>query len=154
MIQFIKSDKMQYGKKTAACKRGVIMSRGVRIASVFFLLGAGLAFAQEKTALTVTVRTAQIRSRPSYLGAVLEKVAYVKTVKAGEPQKGWVKVIRPSGKGKGWLNLSALTNYKGKLKAGGKTTSHGASSGEVAAAGKGFTKKIENEQWPGTREKL
>jgi uncharacterized protein YgiM (DUF1202 family) len=111
--------------------------------AVFLLFGAVLSFAQENKEMTVTVKETQIRSTPSYLGKILAKLAYGAKVTVLAVQSGWVKVNLPSGKGQGWVNLSALKEYKGELKAGGAGTAQGASSSELSAAGKGFNKEIE-----------
>jgi uncharacterized protein YgiM (DUF1202 family) len=60
-------------------------------------------------------------------------------------QNGWAKVALRSGKGEGWVNLSALTKKNIVLKAGSKNVAESASSGEVALAGKGFNQEVENE---------
>ncbi len=121
------------------------MPRMRAFVAVFLLLGAFLAFAQAKTQMTVTVKETQIRSTPSYLGKILGKLAYGARVEVLAKQSGWAKITLPSGKGEGWVNLSALKEYKGELKAGGASVAQSASSGELSAAGKGFTKEIEEQ---------
>ncbi len=107
------------------------------------LAGLFLVSAGESARLTVTVREAQIRSKPSYLGSVVARLKYLDTVlQASDPEKGWIKVTLASGKSPGWINMSAITEFKENMKASGDAGT-AASSGNVQAAGKGFTKEIE-----------
>jgi uncharacterized protein YgiM (DUF1202 family) len=115
------------------------------ITAAFLLIGAVLAFAQDKAQMTVTVKETQIRATPSYLGKILGKLSYGANVQVLATQSGWVKVALPTGKGEGWVNLSALKEYKGDLKAGGENVAQSADSKAVSAAGKGFTKEIEEQ---------
>ena len=115
------------------------------ILAVLLLCTAALAHAQEKVVMTVMNKEAEIRDKPSFLGKVLEKIPYGTTVTVITTQKDWVKVARPAGKGEGWIAKSALTEGAKELKAGDSNVSKTASSGEVSAAGKGFTKEVEEQ---------
>jgi len=96
--------------------------------------------------LTVTVRNAQIRSKPSYLGSIVARLKYLDTVlQAADPDKGWIKVTLPAGTKPGWINMSAITEFKENMKASGANVGTTASSGDIQAAGKGFNKEIEAE---------
>ncbi|MBN2352335.1 MAG: hypothetical protein JXD23_07190 [Spirochaetales bacterium] len=96
--------------------------------------------------LRVMVRAAQIRSKPSYLGSIVARLQYEDiVVQASDPQKGWIKVTLESGKSPGWINMSSLIEYKEDMKASGANVGETASSGNIQAAGKGFTKEIEAE---------
>jgi hypothetical protein len=109
-----------------------------------FLCGLLLISAGENAPLKVTVRDAQIRSKPTYLGSIVARLKYgADVVQSDDPQKGWVKVSLPSGKSAGWINMSAITEFKGELKSGSGNASQAASTGNIQAAGKGFTKEIE-----------
>jgi hypothetical protein len=59
-----------------------------------------------------------------------------------EEQRGWARV-RVRG-GEGWVHLSALTSKRIVLQSGSQDVGTGASSGEVALAGKGFNQEVEN----------
>jgi hypothetical protein len=122
------------------------MNRKCLFIAFIFLMGFILISAGGNVTLTVTVKEAQIRTKPSYLGAIVKRLQYkASVVQAGDPQKGWVKVTLPSGASPGWINLSAITEFKGKIDAGNTNVDQNASTGNIQAAGKGFTKEIEVE---------
>lgn len=108
------------------------------------LLAATLAFAQAPKQMSVAVKETQIRATPSYLGQILGVLAYGERVDVLAEQGGWARIALPAGRGQGWVNLSALTSKKVVLKAGSQDVGSGASSGEVALAGKGFNQEVEN----------
>jgi uncharacterized protein YgiM (DUF1202 family) len=121
------------------------MNRTLLMIAFIFLSGVFLIAAGENAKLTVTVREAQMRTKPSYLGKIVARLKYFDTViQASDPQNGWIKVSLPSGKSEGWINMSAITEYKQDVKAG-RNMAQGASSGDVQAAGKGFNNAIETE---------
>jgi uncharacterized protein YgiM (DUF1202 family) len=92
--------------------------------------------------LSVQVKQAQVRSTPSFLGSVTGTVAYGEKVQLIEDRGAWKNVsIR---KIKGWMHESALTTKTIVLQAG-KDVKTGASSSELALAGKGFNPKVEAE---------
>ena len=93
--------------------------------------------------MSVKVKETQIRATPTYLGKILAIARYGDRLEVLEKQNGWAKVALPSGKGQGWVNLSALQDKRIVLKAGDAAGTSGASSGEVALAGKGFNKEVE-----------
>ncbi len=93
--------------------------------------------------MSVIVKETQIRATPTYLGKILVVARYGDRLEVIEKQNGWAKVSLPSGKGQGWVNLSALSTKQVALKAGEAAATSGASSGEVALAGKGFNKEVE-----------
>ena len=106
------------------------------------LLAAAAVFAAPKH-MSVTVKESQVRATPTYLGKILAVVKYGDRLQVLEEQSGWAKVNLPSGKGQGWVNLAALTTKKIALTAGEAGSASGATSGEVALAGKGFNKEVE-----------
>lgn len=93
--------------------------------------------------MSVNVKETQIRATPSYLGKILDVAKYGDRLEVLGKQNGWAKVTLPSGKGQGWVHLSALQDKRIVLKAGDAAATSGASSGEVAMAGKGFNKEVE-----------
>ncbi|NCC52061.1 MAG: SH3 domain-containing protein [Spartobacteria bacterium] len=100
----------------------------------------GTAHARE---MSVQVREGVLRSTPSFLGAVTAKVTYGDRVELMEKENGWAKVR--TGAVDGWIHESALTAKRLTLSAGGQTVSTGASSDELALAGKGFNAEVEAE---------
>jgi uncharacterized protein YgiM (DUF1202 family) len=109
---------------------------------VMFLFIACLASAQTSKQMSVTVKETQVRATPSYMGKILAVLAYGDRIEVIAEQRGWARVSLPSGEG--WVNLSALTTKKIVLQAGSENVSSGASSGEVALAGKGFNQEVED----------
>lgn len=117
---------------------------GKRFALVALLLLAALSGqAQSAKQMSVTVKETQVRATPSYLGKILAVLAYADQVTVLAEQGGWARVRLPSGEG--WVNLSALTAKKVVLQSGAQEVGTGASSGEVALAGKGFNQQVENQ---------
>jgi uncharacterized protein YgiM (DUF1202 family) len=93
--------------------------------------------------MSVTVKETQVRQSPSFMGKVLATLVYGDRVEVSEEKRGWARIAIPGGRGKGWVNLSALTNKKIVMKAGSKDVEKSASSSEVALAGKGFNEEVE-----------
>ena len=93
--------------------------------------------------MSVIVKETQIRATPSYMGKILAVAKYGDRLEVVSEQSGWAKVNLPSGKGQGWVHISALSAKQVVLKAGEAGATSGASSGEVALAGKGFNKEVE-----------
>lgn len=93
--------------------------------------------------LNVQVKQAQVRSEPSFLGKVTTTAAYGEKVEILEDRGAWKNVsIR---KTKGWVHASALTTKTIALQAGKADVKTGATSSELALAGKGFNPKVEAE---------
>ncbi|RPH48316.1 MAG: SH3 domain-containing protein [Desulfobacteraceae bacterium] len=95
--------------------------------------------------MSVQVKSGQARKSPTFLGPVIADFAYGDRVQILTQQGAWYQVALPSGKGQGWMHMSALTEKKIVLKAGAKDVSQAASSDELALAGKGFNKQVENQ---------
>ena len=106
------------------------------------LLTAALVPAQTSEQMSVTVKETQVRATPSYLGRILAVLAYGDRVEVLAEQNGWAHV-RAAG-GQGWVHLSALTSKQIVLQSGSQTVGTGASSSEVALAGKGFNQEVED----------
>ncbi len=117
------------------------MGRRMGVAALL-LAAAVLAGAQAKQ-MSVTVKEAQARATPSYLGAIVGVLSYGARVDVLAEQGAWVRVALPGG-GAGWLHSSTLTTKRIVLQAGG-SVQQSASSGEVALAGKGFNKELEDQ---------
>ena len=114
----------------------------LRLLAAFLLLFASVgAFAAE---MSVTVKQTQVRDKPSYLGKILGVLSYGDRVTVvDDSNKAWLKVTGPDGKLTGWVSASALTTKKIMLAASSENVQQGASSGEVALAGKGFNEDVE-----------
>jgi SH3-like domain-containing protein len=112
------------------------------ILAAALLLAAAAAFAAPKQ-MSVNVKETQVRATPSYLGKILAVVKYGDRLEVVQEQSGWAKVSLQGGKLQGWVSLSALQDKRIALTAGQAGSTSGASSGEVALAGKGFNKEVE-----------
>jgi hypothetical protein len=113
------------------------------------VLAAGVVFAADQKQMSVTVKETPVRATASYLGKILGTLKYADRVTvldqpAGSP-KSWIKVRGPDGKLQGWVSLSALQDKMIALKSGKENVAQGASTGEVALAGKGFNESVEKE---------
>lgn len=93
--------------------------------------------------MSVTVKETQVRERPSFLARVVATVKYGDRLTVLDRQSGWVQV--QSGGQQGWVNASALTQKKIVFQAGSSNVSSSASSSEVALAGRGFNKEVEDQ---------
>lgn len=93
---------------------------------------------------SVQVKESQVRAKPSFLGGVVATVHYGDRLTSITTQDSWVEVALPGSK-KGWMHLSALTDKEIVLGANGQGANQGASSSELALAGKGFNKQVEEQ---------
>ncbi len=93
--------------------------------------------------MCVQVRKCSLRKKPSFLGAPLRDLDYGDQVTIDETRNSWVRVTPVDGKGSGWLHLSALTEKKIILGHDSPEVKTGASSDEIALAGKGFNRQVE-----------
>jgi len=93
--------------------------------------------------MSVQVKQGHVRATPSFLGKVISTLAYGDRVETLEEKDGWIRIVLPGGKAPGWMHSSALSEKRIVLKAGTKEAEVGASSGELALAGKGFNAEVE-----------
>jgi uncharacterized protein YgiM (DUF1202 family) len=107
---------------------------------MLFLLGTHVT---AQTMMSVQVKETKVRATPSFLGKILSTLGYGERVKVLEEKRGWSRVEIPSGSG--WVSSSALTKKRIVLQAGAKDVQTGASSSEVALAGKGFNEQVEEQ---------
>jgi uncharacterized protein YgiM (DUF1202 family) len=114
----------------------------IKVLLVLLALCAGVALAA--TSMSVQVQSCKVRATPSQLGKVVATVAYGDVVQAGTPQNGWYQVTT-SGGVTGWVHESALSKKAVAMSSGTSDAATGASSEEVAMAGKGFNKQVEDE---------
>ena len=121
------------------------MSRiGISLLTALFLcVFSQPLFSTTNVFLSVQVKEAQLRSTPFFWGSVKAVLAYGDKVELVEDRGAWKMVaIRKS---KGWMHMSALTTNKIVLQAGKVDVKTGATSSELALAGKGFNAKVEAE---------
>ena len=111
----------------------------IKVLAVLLAVSAGVALAAP---MSVQVRNGKLRATPSQLGKVVATVDYGAQVQAGAPQNGWYQVTMADGT-TGWLHESTLTKKKIAMQAGTSDVATGASSDEVALAGKGFNEQVE-----------
>ncbi len=97
------------------------------------------------TLMSVQVKEGQVRTSPSFLAAILGKLAYGERVSVLKDNGGWMKILDSNSGVSGWMHSSALTTKKIILKAGKKDVAISATSNEYALAGKGFNKQVENQ---------
>ena len=95
------------------------------------------------SAMSVQVKKADVRSEPSFLGASVAALVYGDRVQVAAEQGSWMKVTTAQGV-TGWVHNSALTKKTIVLSSGGAVQT-GASSGELALAGKGFNADVEKQ---------
>ena len=94
--------------------------------------------------LNVQVRSGKLREQPSFLGKIVAEVAYGDQLRILSEQGEWRLGRAGSGK-QGWIHISALTDDEIVLAAGKGEVETGASSEELALAGKGFNAQVEEE---------
>jgi hypothetical protein len=94
--------------------------------------------------MNVQVQNGQVRATASFLGQVLVAVPYGTTVEILQQKGDWMQVKSPQGQ-VGWMHQSALTTKKITMGAGTTVAKTGASSDELALAGKGFNSDVEKE---------
>jgi hypothetical protein len=94
--------------------------------------------------MSVQIKRSDVRSRPSFLGAVVGRVSYGDKVQTYGGQGAWMKVRLQGQTIEGWLHRSALTTNKIVLRAGDQDVRQAASNDELALAGKGFNQEVED----------
>jgi hypothetical protein len=102
-------------------------------------------FAAKQKMMSIQVKKGEIRSTPSFLGAIVARVSYGDRVYVREERGPWVRVGLQGNNNEGWIHNSALTSKKIEFNAGAANVQTSASSDELALAGKGFSKQVENE---------
>jgi uncharacterized protein YgiM (DUF1202 family) len=95
----------------------------------------------EQASMSVQVKQGAVRSTPSFVGQVVGNLNYGDRVLVTEQKPGWMKVS--AGGVSGWMHVSSLTEKRVVVKAGTGTVQTGATSEEMALAGKGFTADVE-----------
>ena len=123
------------------------MNRSYPALPVFLLvlLLASTAGGDAMKMMSVQVKQGEVRATPYFLGKIVATLSYGDRVEVLGSKESWFRVS-PQGKGvTGWMHASALSEKRIVLKAGGRDAQVGASSGELALAGKGFNADVETE---------
>jgi uncharacterized protein YgiM (DUF1202 family) len=94
--------------------------------------------------MSVTVKETQVRDRPSFLGKIVATLVYGDRIPISTERGDWVQVNTDNGI-TGWVHLSALTKKQIVLQEGDESVEQSATSEEVAMAGKGFNKEVEQQ---------
>jgi uncharacterized protein YgiM (DUF1202 family) len=92
--------------------------------------------------MSVTVKETQVRDRPSFLGTIETTLNYGTRISVTKKQGNWAQVKLENGVD-GWVHLTALTKKRIVLQEGDEAVEQSATSEEVAMAGKGFNKEVE-----------
>jgi len=93
--------------------------------------------------MVVKVQSTSLRKTPKFYGAVLLALrSGDKVEKMASQPDGWIQV-KTSGGAVGWIHSSAVAVQKFNLMTAGGTMKTQASASEVALAGKGFNKQVE-----------
>lgn len=112
---------------------------------ILILLVASTTAGDVRKMMSVQVKQGEVRATPYFLGKIVATLSYGDRVEVLGSKESWFHVS-PQGKGvSGWMHASALSEKRIVLKAGGKDAQVGASSGELALAGKGFNADVEAE---------
>ena len=116
----------------------LIISMGVLV------FGAPAAWSAETGAMSVQVKQSPVRTAPSFMARIIGTLHYGDRVQVVSSQGSWTRVDLPGTGLSGWVHVSALTRKRLSLKAGAEDVNKTATSDELALAGKGFNKKVEN----------
>lgn len=112
------------------------------LAAALVVLAAGLAWASQL--MSVQVRTGQLRDKPGFLSKVVGELEYGDRVDL-KVEKGDWRQVKSLGDGRsGWMHFSALTEREIVLHPTDKDVQAAAGSDELALAGKGFNKQVED----------
>jgi uncharacterized protein YgiM (DUF1202 family) len=125
------------------------MVKRLWLAAALVALAAGLAWAAQL--MSVQVRTGQLRDKPGFLSKVIGELEYGDRVDL-KGEKGDWRQVKSMGDGRsGWMHFSALTEQEIILNPTGKDVQAAADSDELALAGKGFNKQVEDRYRKQTR---
>ncbi len=91
--------------------------------------------------MSVKVESTRLMPRPSFGGAPIAQLSYTDQVEVLDDSRGWNQVRTGDGE-TGWVHGSALSRKEIVYSSSGNVSS-GASSEEVALAGKGFNPEVE-----------
>lgn len=92
--------------------------------------------------VSVTAKEGNVKTKADHMSKNVEIVVYGDKLKVVSKENDWFQVTTPSGK-TGWIHISATTTKKIKLEKDAKVSDNSSSHDEVALAGKGFNKQVE-----------
>lgn len=115
--------------------------RKIIISAVLMMSMAAMAGTTPKE-VSVTAKEGNIKIKADHLSKNVEVVVYGDKLKIVSKENDWYQVTAPSGK-TGWIHESATTTKKIKLAKDAQVGDGSASHDEVALAGKGFNKQVE-----------
>ncbi len=94
--------------------------------------------------MSVQVQEAQLRETPSFLGNVKAILPYGTRVTVLGQQGEFMRVVAQPDSATGWLHVAAVSEQQTNLSGSGATAATSATSDEIALAGKGFNKQVED----------
>lgn len=118
---------------------GDVMRRHVSLVLLILWLSAAAAVAG--SILFVGVKSGQLRATPTPFGKILATPRYGEKVEKLAVDGAWLRVRY--GTQEGWIHNALLAGRVEGLSAGETTVDSGASSEELALAGKGFNAQVE-----------
>lgn len=92
--------------------------------------------------VTVTSKQGSVKIKADHMSKNVEVVVYGDKLKITTKENDWYQVTTPSGK-TGWIHESATTTKKISIERDAKVDDSSSSHDEVALAGKGFNKQVE-----------
>lgn len=93
----------------------------------------------------VVVKQGALRSLPSFIGEIITNLSYGQSVEVAQKTNGWARVRVASTGQTGWMHGSALSQRPVTLKSGSLKAGHSATGDELALAGKGFNREVEQQ---------
>lgn len=122
------------------------MQRHKRLITFIALCTLGLAgIALAAQVMSVQVRSGQLRDKPGYLGRLVTLLPYGDPVTLDAEEGEWRKVTSTKQNKTGWMHQSALSEQKIILRPTNRDVEAAAQSDELALAGKGFNKQVEEQ---------
>jgi uncharacterized protein YgiM (DUF1202 family) len=94
--------------------------------------------------LIVKVQTTYVRKEPKFYSSPLATLSAGESVTQISSQEGWLKVRTSKGV-EGWIHSNAVQTGKWAIAAMDRSLKTSATADEVALAGKGFNKQVEDE---------
>jgi uncharacterized protein YgiM (DUF1202 family) len=115
-------------------------SRSAILIVVVIAVGLAIAAAQ---GLVVKVQTTQLRANPQFFGPTLAALKAGDRLEKVSEANGWIQVKTTAGT-VGWIHSSAVTQSTIALTSTNQNLKTQATASEVALAGKGFNKQVED----------
>jgi len=94
--------------------------------------------------MSVQVKEGHLRATTAHLGKIVATVSYGDRVTVTEERGAWKKVSLSDGKTQGWMHETALSGKRIVLSAGKGDVGTSVSRDEIALAGKGFNREVED----------